>query len=567
MLKLAAIERSGPTESSPPARAAWVALGLGLAFAAAYGAAIVARPPDRYLEFLSYYVYQAAPVATLALAFLPVLRTRGVERAGWIALAVLLATWTAGDMMYTYYNLRFGEDPPFPGLTDVLYYAGYLAFLAGLAVLAFPRERVRDTRWLVDAAIIMAAVGSVSWTFILEPIVQDSGYSPRDAAIAMGYPVFDFALVALAVVAMYAGGGRVARRTLLLMLSAVTLGISDSVYTYMVSTVGYDSTANPTDPGYILAYVFLAACFVLPPEREEHATVTHQSLTGLLLPYAVAAAMLVITVAQSVREYIEEVLLFGSATVVALVIARQFMTLAENLRLYRELGQASEARRSLLDKVVRAQEDERHRLTLELHDGPVQALSFLATRIGAARKFAARGEGERAGKILGEVESALSHEVQGLRELMTELRPPSLEERGLVEAIRDFAQVLLRDAGVRLRVEGAIPQRPPAATESMLYRVAQEALTNVRKHAGAGACDVTFTASPGQLDLEVRDDGKGFDVRAVTEGSELGHYGMLGITERTEMLGGSCAWDSAPGAGTAFRVSVPLADGALREAA
>ena len=419
----------------------------------------------------------------------------------------------------------------------------------------------------------MVAAGTVSWIFILQPIVRESGYSPRDAAVAMGYPVFDFALVALAVVAMYAGGGRIAPRTLLLMLSAVTLGIADSVYTYMVSTVGYDSTANPTDVGYILAYVFMAACFVLPPEREQAAAGERQSFAGLMLPYAVAAAMLAATGIQTAREGTQEVLLTGAAAVVALVIARQFMTLAENLRLYRELGQASEARRSLLDKVVRAQEDERHRLTLELHDGPVQALSFLATRIGAARKFTARGETERADKILGEVETTLSHEVQGLRELMTELRPPSLEERGLVEAVRDFGQARLRDGGTSLRVTGTIAQRPPASTESMLYRVAQEALTNIRKHAAASNAEVTITASPAQLDLEVRDDGKGFDVEVAAEGSELGHYGMLGIKERVEMLGGSCDWESVPGAGSVLRVRVPLAaepaiiDAATREAA
>lgn len=566
MLNLVTLDTPGRSGPGPSSRAAWIVLALGFAFAGAYSAVIIAAPPERYLEFLSYYAYQVAPLATLALSLIPILRTRGLQQAGWIALSVLLATWTAGDLMYTYYNLRLGEDPPFPGLADVFYYTGYVAFLAGLAIIAFPRARIRDTRWLLDAAIVMVAAGSVSWTFILEPIVRDSGYSPRDAAVAMGYPVLDFALVMLAVFAMYAAGGRIAPRTLLLMLSAVTLAVADSVYTYMVSTVGYDSTANPTDPAYILAYVFMAACFVLPAgEGHEVARPLRQSLAGLLLPYAVAGVMGAFTIVQTVREGTQEVLLSAAALVVALVVARQFMTLAENLRLYRELGQASDARRSLLDKVVRAQEDERHRLTFELHDGPVQALSFLATRIGAARKFASRGETERAERILGEVETTLSHEVQGLRQLMTDLRPPSLEERGLVEAVRDLGQGMLREAGVRLTVSGSIAQRPSASTESMLYRVAQEALTNIRKHAAAATAHVTFDDAHGDLTLEVTDDGKGFDPKEVAEASELGHYGMLGITERVDMLGGTCAWRSSPGAGTTLRVSVP--DLATREAA
>jgi len=567
MLRLvrAPVERGAEAGRGRGAAVAVVAAGACLAVA--YAAVIVASPPERYLQFLSNYVYQVAPVGALLLSILPVVRSRGLERLGWVALAGLLAAWTAGDLMYTYYNLRFGEDPPFPGLTDVFYYAGYLAFLAGVAILAFPRERVRDTRWLIDAAIIMAAAGSTSWTFILEPIVRDSGYSPRDAAVAMGYPVADFALVALTVVALYAGGGRMPRRTLLLMSSAIVLGVTDSAYTYLVSTVGYDSTANPTDVGYILSYALMAGCFVLPAEEVAGQRVARQSLVGLLAPYVVGLAIVAATLARIATSGAEPVLVFGSAVVVGLVMVRQFMTLAENMRLYRELGHASEARRSLLDMVVRAQEEERHRLTLELHDGPVQALSFLATRIGAARKFAARGDTARAEKILGEVEGALSHEVQELRELMMNLRPPSLEERGLVEAVRDLGVGLARDAGVRVEVRGVITQRPSASSESMLYRVLQEALTNVRKHASATNVVVGFEEDGGTLCAWVQDNGTGFDVNAPTESTEPGHYGLLGIRERIDMLGGTCDWESSPEKGTLLRVRVPVTVRATREAA
>ncbi|MBI5289112.1 MAG: sensor histidine kinase, partial [Chloroflexi bacterium] len=561
------VPAAGGREANRGRGAAVAVVAAGVAMAVVYAAVIVAEPPERYLEFLSYYVYQVAPIATLLLSFVPVMRTRGLERAGWVALTGLLATWAAADLTYTYYNVRFDADPPFPGFTDVLYYAGYIGFLAGIGILAFPRSRMRDTRWLIDAAIIMAAAGSISWTFILAPIVGDSGYSARDAAVAMGYPVFDLGLVGLTVVALYAGGGRIPQRTLLLMLSAVVLGVTDSVYTYLVSTVGYDSTANPTDVGYILSYGLMAGCFVLPAEDITEQRVRRQSMAGLVAPYVVGLAIVLTTVTRIATHGAEAVLLFGTAVVVGLVVVRQFMTLAENMRLYRELGHASEARRSLLDMVVRAQEEERHRLTLELHDGPVQALSFLATRIGAARKFAGRGDTARAEKILGEVEATLSHEVQGLRELMMNLRPPSLEERGLVEAVRDLGVGLMRDAGVRVEVRGVITQRPPASTESMLYRVLQEALTNVRKHASAAKVVVGFEEDRGELCAWVQDNGTGFDVRAATEDTEPGHFGLLGIRERIDMLGGASEWESSPENGTLLRVRVPVTAEATREAA
>ncbi len=530
---------------------------LGIGFALVYAIVIALAPRESYQKFLSYYAYQLVPIGTLALSLLPLRRSRGSERIGWLALTMLLASWTVGDLTYSYYNLRLDTDPPFPGVADAFYYLGYMAFLAALGLLTFPRKLVQDSRWVIDAAVVLVAGASLSWAFVVGPIVSDSGYSPRDAAVALGYPVFDFALVTVALLGLYASGGKASVRTVLIILSALALGVSDSIYAYMVTTVGYDSTANPTDVGYILSYVLLAACFVLPPSRATAAAPKHQSLLGLLAPYIVATGLAGMVAVRAINGELEPSLLVGGLAVVALVVGRQGLTLRENLSLYQQLERESAARRSLLDVVVRTQEDERRRLAFDLHDGPLQALSFLANRIAAARKFTQRAETERAEKILREVEQALSVEVQELRVRMMELRPPALEERGLVEAIRDLAVSTSREGGLEVDISGTISRRPSEAIESMLYRVTQEAITNIRKHAKATHATVDLRESDGVLRLVVDDNGVGFEAPDLSQLAASGHFGMLGIVERVQMLDGTCAWRGGADGGACLEVKVP----------
>lgn len=547
---------------------AWlIVLGVGLLFAAFYGVSIASQPPERYLEVLSYVLYQMVPASALLLSLAPVRRARGLERLGWAGLTIMLAAWTAGDLTYTYYNMLVGEEPPFPGLADLFYYVGYVAFLGALGILAFPRQLAKDSRWIIDAAVVLIAGASLSWTFVLQPIVQDAGYSPLPAAVALGYPSFDFALAMVALLGLYASAGQVSR-TILILLAAVTLGAADSVYTYLITTVGYDSTAHPTDVAYIVSYVLLAACFVLPPENERAVRARRQTLLGLLAPYAVAAVMVVLATWLAIGDELETVLFAGTLAVVALVMVRQFLTLRENLGLYRILERESAARRSLLDLVVRAQEDERRRLAFDLHDGPVQALSLLTNRIGAARKFAQRSEPERADSILREVEQAISNEVQHLRVRMMDLRPPALEERGLREAIRDLGHNTMREAGLAFEVQGRIAARPSAAVESMLYRVVQEALVNVRKHARATRTTVTLEGTPREIRLSVEDDGVGFEPQDIAELAASGHFGLLSIVERVKMMDGECAWQRREGGGSKLVVRIPQeAPGEWRAAA
>jgi signal transduction histidine kinase len=138
---------------------------------------------------------------------------------------------------------------------------------------------------------------------------------------------------------------------------------------------------------------------------------------------------------------------------------------------------------------------------------------------------------------------------------MTQLRPPILDERGLEAALRDH--LISTENGVQLQVsvEASLLKRLAPAQEIILYRVAQEAVGNVLKHARAEHAWLTLQERNGQVLLEIRDDGIGFDPLLIPHSS--GHFGILGMRERVEMAGGSWKLQSVPGGGTLVRASLP----------
>jgi len=135
-----------------------------------------------------------------------------------------------------------------------------------------------------------------------------------------------------------------------------------------------------------------------------------------------------------------------------------------------------------------------------------------------------------------------------------------LDYLGLLGALRQYLQNFERDTGIAcsFQIEGA-PSTLPRVYEITLYRVTQEALTNVRKHAQATRVDVILRFQPDDLCLEIRDNGKGFDVSKVVEGARsVERLGLSGMKDRAETLGGTMNIDSAPGAGTAVALTLPL---------
>jgi PAS domain S-box-containing protein len=227
-----------------------------------------------------------------------------------------------------------------------------------------------------------------------------------------------------------------------------------------------------------------------------------------------------------------------------------------------KLQAASDERRSLLDRTVRAAEEERIRVAAELHDGPVQHLTALDLRLESLRTRLERGTARASGDSAERIQERLREEIRGLRRMMTELRPPALDERGLDAALRDYVGGVAKETGLMCSVESSMDGRLPPALDTILYRVAQEAVTNVVKHAKARDVRIALEGTNGKVQLDIRDDGVGFDVdHAWTKVGE-GHFGLVGMRERVAAAGGSLRVDSRPGAGTHILVSLPREMGA-----
>ena len=203
---------------------------------------------------------------------------------------------------------------------------------------------------------------------------------------------------------------------------------------------------------------------------------------------------------------------------------------------------------------LEAAEQERHRWARELHDDTLQVLGALRMLHSAALR-----SGTGAAELRGAVEEGIElidAEIDSLSALIAELRPPALDEIGLVPALRGLADRKGRDGGVTVdvlvRLEERDGRRLPRDTESTLYRIVQEALNNVAKHASASRAEALVEQADGVVRVTVSDDGRGFDPAAVSGG-----FGLIGMRERVELAGGELQIDTEPGRGTTVLVRIP----------
>jgi nitrate/nitrite-specific signal transduction histidine kinase len=197
--------------------------------------------------------------------------------------------------------------------------------------------------------------------------------------------------------------------------------------------------------------------------------------------------------------------------------------------------------------------EERNRLAHELHDSVTQSLYSLVLFAGAGQEVVKSGGLEPVKQLFGRIEDTAQQALKEMRLLVFELRPPLLEDEGLVGALRQRLDAVEGRAGVKARslVEGDVEL--PAAIEEGLYRIAQEALNNALKHAAAGSVTVSIRVTGERVELEVVDDGTGFDVEAVRD---AGGLGLASMRDRAAELGGVFQITSAPKEGTSVKVGV-----------
>lgn len=260
--------------------------------------------------------------------------------------------------------------------------------------------------------------------------------------------------------------------------------------------------------------------------------------------------------------------LSGAALVLLGVL---FVALRRQFRLREQLAQLLHSENERLDGLVRSRtaelsdlasyltstrEAERESLARELHDELGALLTaarmdaaWLLRQLDGVMPDACR---ERFGRLQQRLDGGIALK----RRIIDDLRPPLLRELGLVAALRSLGEQFERDSGLRLSLElpaedCELPPDPSLA----LFRIAQEALTNVRRHAGAHGVRLRLGLAPGWLRLEVADDGVGFDAVAAAQG----HHGLAGMRHRVQMFAGEFVLDSRPGAGTRIAVGLPLA--------
>jgi signal transduction histidine kinase len=205
--------------------------------------------------------------------------------------------------------------------------------------------------------------------------------------------------------------------------------------------------------------------------------------------------------------------------------------------------------RDAVRRVVEAQELERKRLARELHDETGQALTSILLSLRALEDAPATAE----------IRELVVATLQDVRRLAVELRPKALDDFGLVPALERLVETFRERTGLAVDLEARLPaERLSGETETTLYRIVQEALTNVVKHAGAGRVSVLLTRKPGTVVAVVEDDGAGFDPARVVE-TDTGGLGLVGMRERVALVSGRLTVESSPGKGTTVVVEVPSA--------
>lgn len=226
---------------------------------------------------------------------------------------------------------------------------------------------------------------------------------------------------------------------------------------------------------------------------------------------------------------------------------------------YKEIQHKDRERSELLGKVISAQEEERKRIARELHDDTSQALAALVMALDRAASHP-NAEAEHLRAQLAESKALAVKTLDSIHQLIFDLRPSVLDDLGLPAALRWYAESRLSNQGIKVRFEETrAEKRLPPQIETALFRIGQEAITNIARHAEAENVVIGMDFRDYSLILEIEDDGKGFDpVNLDSSEARKRGFGLLGMKERVNLLGGKMDIESHPGSGTHIVLEIPL---------
>jgi signal transduction histidine kinase len=223
----------------------------------------------------------------------------------------------------------------------------------------------------------------------------------------------------------------------------------------------------------------------------------------------------------------------------------------------------AEQLRRLSRQILSAQEEERRRISRDLHDEVAQVLTGINLHLATLKREATANTKDLKRKI-ARTQRLVERSVNIVHQFAGQLRPTTLDDLGLIPALRSYLKDFAKRTGLAIRFASFTRGRTEhldSAKRTVLYRVAQEALVNVAKHAHASLVKVRVQRLHRVISLEVKDNGKSFEVQRVLSAKRHKGLGLLGMRERVEMVGGRFAVESAPGKGTTIRAEIPFANG------
>jgi len=519
-------------------------LGLGAALAVAY----YLFPP----ALAKLAVWPVIGLSSAAAVLVGTRRNRPARPLAWYLIAVAQVLLVTGDTLYNV-RVRLLHDGAsvFPSVVDLFYLAFYPFLVVGLLLLIRDRTPGRDTASLIDATIISTGLALLAWVFLIVPQVHDPELTMLQRVVSIAYPLSDVLVLAVAA-RLAVGSSHRPTAWWVLMGSVVSLLVADVLFG-LLQLAGTWQVGGPVDLGWILFYVGwgLAALHPSMVSLSEPAPVSvrlpHGRLVLITCASLIAPAVLVVQAARG--EALEVPVIAGASAVLFLLALARMSGLAGELALQHE-------RKRVMQSVLRMTEAERTRLAADLHDGPVQQLTALLYGLELARHHVRHGNPADADVLLASLEDKAAGEVHGLRRLMTQLRPPVLDELGLVNALHNQGTSFESTSGVECAVHADLPSELAPELETVLYRVTQESLANVGKHARASRVDISLAASDGRVRLLVCDDGVGFDLARASALVSQGHFGLVNMRERVEMIGGRLRVSTSPGQGTTIAVEM-----------
>jgi signal transduction histidine kinase len=228
-------------------------------------------------------------------------------------------------------------------------------------------------------------------------------------------------------------------------------------------------------------------------------------------------------------------------------------------KLLEESERLQEQLRQLSRQILLAQEDERKRISRELHDVIAQTLTGINVRLAALKKEAAVNT-RHLDRDIARTQRLVEKSVNIVHEFARELRPAVLDDLGLIPALHSFVKLFSKRTHLHVHVTAfAGVEQLDIAKRTILYRVAQEALNNVSRHAHASGVEVSIEKLPDSIGMKIKDNGKSFHVERVLNSNGSQRLGLLGMRARVEMVGGTFCVESSPGKGTTIEVEIPFA--------